>query len=95
MKQTGRMLQRITDAADLIGEQLPGQSVVELLDDNRVLIENHGGIVHYSPCRICVRMGYGQLEVCGSAMELLQMTRSKLVISGRPESVTLHRRNGK
>ena len=45
----GRMiLQRLADGADLSAEPLPGQPIVEIAGDRRVLIENHFGVKEYS-----------------------------------------------
>ena len=80
MVQKGRLAQRIAEAADLHGEVLPGIPLIELAGENRVLIECHGGVTEYSPQRICVRVKYGTVCVCGCALELAVMTKEKLVI---------------
>ena len=77
---------------DLPGECLPGQVLVEIAGDSRVLIEQHRGVREYSPERIVVKVRYGLVQVCGSGLELRCMTREQLVISGRIDSVTLKRR---
>lgn len=81
------------DRLDLPGESLPGQVVVEITGDNRVLIEHHCGVREYSRERIGVKVKYGMLQVCGSCLELRCMTREQLVISGRIDCIVLKRRN--
>lgn len=88
----GDWMQRLTDQMDLAGEPLPGVPVVELAGDRRVLIERHGGVTQYSREKICVKVRYGLVQVCGCGMELTRMTREQLVISGRINSVHLLRR---
>lgn len=88
----GDWMQRLTDQMDLTGEPLPGVPVVELAGDRRVLIERHGGVTQYSREKICVKVRYGLVQVCGCGMELTRMTREQLVISGRIDSVHLLRR---
>ena len=66
--------------------------LVEIMGQSRVLIENHGGVMGYSRERILVRVGYGCVSVCGCGLELLRMTREQLVIRGKIEGVSLHRR---
>lgn len=90
MKQD--FLSRLTQDLVLPGEILPGQSLIELAGDGRVLIENHGGVMEYSRCRIGAGVSFGQVLVCGQNLELAQMTQRQLVIVGRVESVTLRRR---
>ena len=83
----GRMiLQRLADGADLSAEPLPGQPIVEIAGDRRVLIENHFGVKEYS------RVKYGLVCVCGCDLELIRMTKEQLIISGRIDAVTLIRR---
>ena len=91
MAQNGWM-QRLADGADLYGEQLPGVPVVELAGDRRVLIERHSGVTRYSPCVITVKVSYGVVHINGTGLELTQMTRHQLVISGCIQAISLERR---
>ena len=92
MGQKQKILQRMTDGLDLMGEPIPGQPLIEIAGEHRVLIENHFGVLEYTRERICVKVAYGIVAVCGCSLELSRMTREQLVISGKVESVTLHRR---
>ena len=85
-------VQKIADDADLSCEALPGVPVVELAGEQRVLIERHGGVTQYSREQVCVKVSYGQVCVCGCGLELKQMTREQIVISGRIDGVRLLRR---
>lgn len=95
MKQQGRWLERLMDTADLPGESVPGQTVVELLGERRVLIEQHDGVTEYGRERIRIRVNYGELWVCGAGLEMMKMTRSQLVITGCVDSICLKRRQGR
>ena len=90
MKQD--LLSRLAEDLELPGEILPGQSLVELAEDSRVLIENHQGVTEYSRCRIGATVSFGRVLVCGEDLELARMTQRQLVIIGRVEGVTLVRR---
>lgn len=85
-------IQKLADSADLAAEPLPGVPVVELAGEHRVLVERHGGVTEYSREKICVKVSYGQVCVCGSGLELTCMTREQLVISGCIGCIQLHRR---
>ena len=85
-------MQKIADGVDLSGEPMPGVPVVEVAGECRVLIERHGGVTEYSRERICVKVSYGHVCVCGCGLELTRMTREQLVISGRIDAVQLLRR---
>lgn len=87
-----KLLERITMGMDLPYEVLPGQSLVELMGDRRVLIENHKGVSVYSRNEIVIKVSYGLLRVCGCALDLACMTKQRLVITGKIDSLSLCRR---
>lgn len=92
MKERRNILQRLAEGADLPGEPFPGQPIVEIGGDSRVLIENHFGVTEYSRERIGVKVRYGVVTVCGCGLELIRMTKEQLVICGRIDVVSLQRR---
>jgi len=83
---------KLTDNSDLTGAVIPGQSIVEISGDRRVLIENHYGVSQYSQEKIGVKVKFGYVCVCGCGLELVRMTKEQLVIAGRIDSVNLIRR---
>ena len=92
MSKGRSFLYRLTDAAQLHDEAIPHQPLVEIMNDQRVLIENHRGVIQYGREKICVQVKYGQIAVFGCGLELARMTREQLVICGNIEGVTLIRR---
>lgn len=84
--------ERLAEESELAMEPLPGQPIVELAGERRVLIENHCGVKAYGRERILVKVKYGCVCVCGTGLELIHMTREQLVIRGRIDGVTLQRR---
>lgn len=93
MKGNRKLLGRLPVLADLPAEPMPGQSVVELLGDNRVLIERHKGVWQYSCQCISVNMTFGSVSVCGSSLELMHMSRDQMVISGRIDGISICRKD--
>ncbi len=91
MKQRG-WIERLAETVDLQGESVPGQPLLELYGDRRILIEHHKGVTEYGRERISVRVKFGLLCVCGQCLELACMTAQQLVITGTIDSVTLERR---
>ncbi len=71
------------------GSPLP---LVEIAGEGRVLIEHHQGVTEYNTEKICVRVSYGSICVCGEKLTFARICRGQLVIRGRIESVTLLRR---
>lgn len=90
--QSKKWMQMLADNADLAAETLPGMPIVELAGDRRIVIERHRGVTEYGRERICVRVCYGLVCIIGCGLELTQMTRSQLVISGRIDCVQLQRK---
>lgn len=82
----------ITSAADLKAEAQPGEPLVELVADNRILIENHMGVIGYDSEQIRVKVKFGQLIVIGSALMLSRMSKEQLLITGCIDSLQLCRR---
>ena len=94
MKSRGQWIRQSADRVDLQGEILPGQSIVEILGDSRVLIEGHRGVREYSREEICVSLRLGKVCIRGNNLELTCMTRQQLVITGKIDGVILDREDG-
>jgi len=94
MSQKNEWLQRIAEGFDLPMEGIPGQTVVELAGDQRVLVENHMGVSQYSQDSICVNVKYGVLVVYGSDLQLMRMSAEQLIIAGHIDGIQLFRRKG-
>ena len=73
-------------------ELFPVIPIVELAGSRRVLIENHLGVTQYSKETIGIKMKYGEIQINGCGLTLEQMTRVKLVVTGRIDGICLHRR---
>ena len=77
---------------NLLGESMPGQVLVEIVGQNRVLIEHHHGILEYSHEKISVNVKFGVIQVFGENLRLSCMTKAQLIISGKIDCVALKRR---
>lgn len=85
-------LESMMTQSPLTAEAVPGQPIVEVAGDGRVLIECHRGVQAYSRERIQVRVRYGWVNICGCNLEIIHMTREQLVICGKIDAVQLQRR---
>lgn len=92
MDNGNRLWERIFQQADLPDEVFPGQPLVEIVGNWRVLMEHHCGVKEYGPEKICVRVKYGVVQICGNGLHLRCMTKNQLVISGCICSITLLRK---
>ena len=83
-------MRRLT--ADIRDNGLPGMPVLELAGDRRVLIECHCGVMAYTNREIGIRVKFGTVLIRGTDLCLTHMSRERLVVSGRIDSVELVRR---
>lgn len=81
--------QRLTSAADLEDECIPGLPLIEIVGDKRVLIEHHCGVTEYGKQRIVVQVNRNCVCVSGEELVLTKMTPQQLIISGTIHSVEL------
>ncbi len=93
MRRGKNIFQELTLGADLPGESLPRQLLVELIGDSRVLIENHCGVTAYGRNEICVKTNCGLIHICGEGLELARMSKEQLVILGNIFGIKLQRGN--
>ena len=91
MGERKNILEKIAVATDLRSEPLLKQSLVEIIGQRRVLIENHCGIIGYGKQEICVKVRTGKILVCGNCLEIVQMTREQLIILGSIDEIRLLR----
>ncbi len=89
------ILDKVAIAVDLPAETMPGQPLIEIAGEQRILIENHRGVVRYGEAEICLRVSYGYIRVNGCGLRLLRMTRQQVIICGRIDAVTLCRGAGR
>ena len=73
----------------LASEPLPKVPLIEVADSRRVLIENHMGVTAYGTDEICVKVRNGFVSITGQRLELLCMSKEKIIICGRIESIRL------
>lgn len=73
-------------------ESVPGQPIVEIAGEGRVLVENHLGVAAYGTERILIKVKFGFVCVCGCNLEMIHMTEAQLVVCGQIDSVALQRR---
>ena len=75
----------------LSAQPLPGMPILELMEDRRVLIENHSGVRAYTDSHIAVGVRYGAMHIEGEHLEIVKMTDNQLVICGSIHAIRLER----
>lgn len=93
--KTGKKITTAIAANDHFNYELfPGVTIVEICDQDRILVENHRGILCYDANEIKIKTRYGSICVCGRYLKLMKMSKMKLVITGKIHGVTLLGREG-
>lgn len=78
----GSLWEKVTRAVDLPEEPMPGKTLIEIVDNQSVLVENHSGVMSYCPEQISIKTKKGCIFISGSGMCLSKMTREQLRIRG-------------
>ncbi len=91
MKHSHSMLRLMAEATDAPQELLPGTPLIEITDNSRVLIENHGGVTEYETDLIRVRLRFGAVIIRGSGLTITRMSKSQLIIAGALQGLELER----
>ena len=92
MKKRINLSSKLADSVQLDRDLFPGVPIVEICGKERVLIENHYGIIQYGCEDILVKVRYGCVSVTGEQLNLKFMSRRKLIITGRIYGIMLQRR---
>ena len=89
MKGNENLFTKFAANADLELCGIPGTTVVEIAGRERILIENHLGIIEYGNCIIRIKVKNGCICVKGGDLVLSRMTQNQLIINGCIENVAL------
>ena len=72
-------------------EALPQRPLLELIGDQRVIIEHHCGICEYGTGQITVRVKKAWIYICGKNLSISFISRERLVIVGCIDTIKLER----
>lgn len=91
MKQIKGLCADLAEKLELPAEALGDAMRLTALDDRRLLVEKHRGLLAYGTEEIRVSTGQGQLILRGEALRMRAMNRSELLITGRLRSLEWER----
>lgn len=64
-------------------------SLTELVGKQRMLVENHLGIIEYGETKIILRVDFGCLSIEGAMLQIVRMTDENLIITGQIDTLNL------
>ena len=76
------LAEKASDFLDLPGSLVTSLPRIEISGGRQLLIEQHKGIIEYSPSEISVNAVNGIIWIRGEGLELRAMTEKQLLISG-------------
>ena len=95
MEKWRKLVTGLDESNLLKSDLLPSLPIVEICDKERVLIENHRGVIRYGCNNICVKVRYGLVCINGSQLQICRMSKNKLVVTGKIHGVALQGREEK
>ena len=81
-----RELSEILELPMDVGMDLPK---VTIIGDLGVLIQNHRGLIQFSPEKIVIGVGKGQIAILGKSLEIEEVSKEDMVVRGTIGSVQM------
>lgn len=76
------LAEKASDFFDLPGSLITNLPRIEISGGRQLLIEQHKGIIEYSPSEITVNAASGIIKIRGDGLEIKAMTETQLLVSG-------------
>ncbi|MGI6036726.1 MAG: sporulation protein YqfC [Limnochordia bacterium] len=81
------LLFRLTEALELPKDVALDLPRTTIMGDLQLAVENHKGIVEYSPEEIRIAFHEGQMVICGEGLTLTTLYREEIIIDGRINAI--------
>lgn len=84
-----KLRQELSEILELpmdVSLDLPKVTIVGSLG---VLIQNHRGLIQYSPEKIVIGVGKGQIAVLGKSLEIEEVSKEDMIVRGSIRSVQM------
>jgi len=90
-KQSREMQQKLGKALDIPNDIILDLPKITLIGNVQLYIENHRGIIEYSPETIRIAVGIGELEISGSTLMIRTISKDDLHLDGEVEAIRFRR----
>lgn len=78
----------ISDALELPGEITLNLPKIILVGYNQMLIENHKGVIEYTPQKVRLNSGIGVIKIEGTDLNLKNIAIDNIIITGKIKTVS-------
>ncbi|HHU48393.1 MAG: sporulation protein YqfC [Caldicoprobacterales bacterium] len=86
-KRLERMKSTVTDIFELPREIMMNLPKITMVGSNQMLVENHKGVIEYTPQRIRVNSSIGVIRVQGKDMNLKNIAADDIMITGEVKMI--------
>ena len=86
-KRLERMKSTVTDIFELPREIMMNLPKITMVGSNQMLVENHKGVIEYTPQRIRVNSSIGVIRVQGKDMNLENIAADDIMITGEVKMI--------
>ncbi|MDD3243619.1 MAG: YabP/YqfC family sporulation protein [Eubacteriales bacterium] len=84
---------KVSEALEIPGDAMFGLPSLQWTGQDRLVVQNHRGIVDYTPQSIVIDTRQGQYRVGGEGLYLEMLSREMLVLRGEISAISLYRRD--
>ncbi|MEG6614832.1 sporulation protein YqfC [Peptococcaceae bacterium 1198_IL3148] len=84
-----QLKRQVSDFLEIPSDVMLDLPKVVLVGNLQVFIENHRGIVEYTPEIVKVIVGEGEIEITGEGLSLRNMTADEIMVEGKIDNLKL------
>lgn len=82
---------RIPEMLGIPDQTLPGEPIIEIYGDRRVLVEGKSAVVQYGTGCIKLKYSCGTITVSGCGLCMSELSTQQIIITGRIDCVSISR----
>jgi sporulation protein YqfC len=83
LQRKSGLRERLVSLLELPGDALLDVARVTLVGDREMVVENHRGLIEYTPDRVVLTVPEGQLTIDGEALRIGSISPEQVVLAGK------------
>lgn len=88
-KFKNQLKRQISDFLEIPNDVMLDLPKVVLIGNLQVFIENHRGVMEYTPELVKVLVGEGEIKITGEGLTLRNMTADEIIVEGKIKNIGL------